>query len=563
MALLTSKHLVGPDFSKATVERIHADWAKCIGRNGAGYERMYRDHLANLRAVLGRKPTDPPKGVFGRFVGRTKIAGNSIDDVAAYRFAICFASRQYLTGHGARQATQKQLALLHDEYMELIRDLLDVPDRVLTRTPLPRAKGTLGEVAQAAVLSYFHHSDFSAQGRRLRVEAARLVPQLLKRFPYLDSNLIVSILSDHPDLVDEVARLIHDVFRGSGTGRDGGPYGWIGMDMTGFSAQRENPFQKNGPKIMARVLEDAADWPRENLSDLAQVFAFDPLELTIGTAQEEAQKALDGIAREKARLAEGFDGPDNPISPQKAEQFSRERLESAKARLKQIETAFDLVREAHFTAAAKHLAKANGARKTTEIIARALPVDLAAPLKEALREADAIRKRPVTFPMPKASDNRFKDIGLKLMVIDELMYAQKRLLPRFDIRQFAQEWGTREISIEDDGYDIIPEAMMYFKNLAIPDELLAHIEVLTQKSGLDGGGGVMDQMVPFWDPGGGDGPVPVTNKALSDLHLLPNLKCIVGLDHDVNKPTPRKLLQELQQRGVNTIPESYAIWGKA
>ncbi|PRZ45626.1 hypothetical protein R1T40_22050 (plasmid) [Tritonibacter scottomollicae] len=562
VVLLTSKHLVDSDFNSATVQLIHADWAKCIGRDVSDYEGMFQDHLVNLRAVLGSEPAPRPRGLFNRLFGSSNVDGNSTD-VSVYRFAICFASGKYLTGHGARQATQQQLNLIHAEHLKLIRALLDVPDRVMTNTPLPGAKGTLGEVAGAALLSYFHHTDFGPQGRRLRAEAAHLVPKLLRRFAYLDSNLIVSILGDHPSLVDEAGSLIQDIFRDPGHDPERGPYGWIGQNMTGFYALREDPFQKYGPKIMAHVLADAAVWPRENLSNLARVFAFDPLDLTIGTAEEEAQKALDGIAREEARIAEGFDGPDNSISPQQAEQFSRERLKAAKARLKQIETGFDSVRAEHFTAAAKHLAKANGARKTVEIIARALPVDLAAPLKEALAKADAIKMQPVAFPMPKASDNRFKDIGLKFMVIDELMYVQKRLLPLFDIRQFAEEWTKREISIEDDGYDVIPEAMTYFKNLAIPGELLSHVEVLTQKSGLDGGGGgVIEQMVPFWDPGGGDGPVPVTNKAAVDLDLLPNLTCIVGLEHEVNEPKPRKLLQELEKRGINTIPESLAIWGK-
>lgn len=562
MTFLKSKHLLAPDFSRASVERIHADWAKCIGSDVADYERMYRDHLANLRAALGTKATDKPKGLFGRVFGRANLDEKSTNDMAIYRFAICFASGKYLTGHGARKAAHQQLNLIHSEHLELIHDLLELPDRVLTNTPLPRDHGTLGEVLEAALLSYFHHTDFGHQGKRLRTEAAQFVPTLLRRFPYLDSNLTVSILSDHPDLVDEAAGLIHDTFRDPDHDPESGSYGWIGLDMTGFHARREEPFQKNGPKIMSRVLEDAAEWPRASLSHLAHVFAFDPLDLTIGTAEEEAQKALDDIAREEVNLAKGFEGPDNPISPQQAEQFCRSRLKAAQARLKQVETEFETFRTDHYTTAAKHLAKANSARKTVEIIAKALPADLVAPLKEVLREAEAIKRRPVAFPMQKACENRFKDLGFKLMVIDELMYDQQCLLPIFDIRLFAEEWTKREISIEDDGYGIIPEARTYFKNLAIPDELLAHVEVLTQKSGLDGGGGVIQQMFPFWDPGAGDGPVPVTNKAVADLDLLPNLKCVVGLEHEVNKPRPLKLMKELEKRSINIIHESEALWGK-
>lgn len=44
MTHLTSRHLTGPDFTKAAVQRIHADWAKVIDRDVVDYEQMYQDH---------------------------------------------------------------------------------------------------------------------------------------------------------------------------------------------------------------------------------------------------------------------------------------------------------------------------------------------------------------------------------------------------------------------------------------------------------------------------------------------------------------------------------------
>lgn len=464
--------------------------------------------------------------------------------------------------HRARQAVHQQLISTHTEHLELIQELMDMPDRVMTDTPLPRAKGTLGEVAQAALHTYFYHALINPEGIGLRVDAAQLVPKLFSRFPYLDSRLTVGILENHPNLTDATAKIIHDAFAAPKNGLERGPFDKIAELMIGFHSRRDDPFQKNGQKIMARALADAADWPRDQLTYLANVFALNPLKLNIGTAEEEAQKALNIIARAEARLAIGFNDPDSLIPSQLDEQMTREGLEAAKSRLRQIETDFDSVIQNHFETAAKHLARANNIRKTVEIIVRAMPEDAAAALKAVLAEADVIKSRPSTFPMPKASENRFKDFGFKLMVIDELMYAQKRLLPLFDIRKFAKEWTKREISIEDDGDEIIPEAQKYFKNLPISDELLSHVKVLTQKSGLDGGGGVIEQMFPFWDPGVGDGPIPITNKAVADLNLLPNLERIVGLEHEVNKPIPRKLLQELEKRGIETVSESIALWGK-
>ena len=55
-------------------------------------------------------------------------------------------------------------------------------------------------------------------------------------------------------------------------------------------------------------------------------------------------------------------------------------------------------------------------------------------------------------------------------------------------------------------------------------------------------------MVPFGYPGAGNGPMPITIKAVTDLDLLPNLKCITGLEHKVNTPKPTKLLNVLVDR---------------
>lgn len=138
------------------------------------------------------------------------------------------------------------------------------------------------------------------------------------------------------------------------------------------------------------------------------------------------------------------------------------------------------------------------------------------------------------------------------MVIEELMYRRDALQPRFDIREFASEYDSREISVEDDGYAIIPEAETYFRNLAIPDELLAGIDSLHLSSGLDGGAGFMNQLWPFWDPGCGDEAIPLTEAAAADLALLPNLRQITGLEN--GNPGP-KLLAALAARGIVLLPE--------
>ena len=132
------------------------------------------------------------------------------------------------------------------------------------------------------------------------------------------------------------------------------------------------------------------------------------------------------------------------------------------------------------------------------------------------------------------------------------MYRQKILTPAFDIHEFAKEYDKREIDIETDGYNIIPEAKKYFQNLDIPNELLVKVETLHQSSGIDGGSRFMYQIFPFWDPGVGDDVVRITNKAIDDFALLPSLRRFSGLEN--SKPSP-KLLKSLKDKGVQVLNE--------
>ena len=121
-----------------------------------------------------------------------------------------------------------------------------------------------------------------------------------------------------------------------------------------------------------------------------------------------------------------------------------------------------------------------------------------------------------------------------------------------DIHALAAEYDKREIRVELEGYAIIPEAKTYFANLPITDDLLTRVTTLHQSSGMDGGPRHMDHLFPFWDPGAGDGPVPVTAKAVADLDLLPNLTRISGLEN--SKPN-RTLLAALKARGIALLHE--------
>lgn len=93
---------------------------------------------------------------------------------------------------------------------------------------------------------------------------------------------------------------------------------------------------------------------------------------------------------------------------------------------------------------------------------------------------------------PKGNCLFSSDINFKLMVIQKLMYEDEVLLPKFDVWAYAKQ---HKIDIESVGYDIILEALNYFKNLEIPMDLLIDIEELL----TDGGDEIYSQIIPFWD----------------------------------------------------------------
>jgi len=132
---------------------------------------------------------------------------------------------------------------------------------------------------------------------------------------------------------------------------------------------------------------------------------------------------------------------------------------------------------------------------------------------------------------------RFKDFNFKLAVIQRLMYEQNVLVPRFDVYEFVKGYTARQIDIEEEGYDIIPEVRQYFEQLKIPAETLPLVQEINQ----DGGDEIYGQLYPFWD-----GEDDVFNiQAADDAALLPNLKSVTLFYAD-----DERILEEFKQRGI-------------
>ncbi len=133
---------------------------------------------------------------------------------------------------------------------------------------------------------------------------------------------------------------------------------------------------------------------------------------------------------------------------------------------------------------------------------------------------------------------KFKDFNFKLTVINELMYVQEILKPKFDIYEFVESYKIRKISIDNEGYTIIPEVKDYFENLELSKEYLLSLEEVYQ----DGGNEIYMQLCPFWS--GEDDFFNI--KKSDDVLLTPNLKKIT-LFYDEDE----EILEQFRRKGID------------
>jgi hypothetical protein len=110
----------------------------------------------------------------------------------------------------------------------------------------------------------------------------------------------------------------------------------------------------------------------------------------------------------------------------------------------------------------------------------------------------------------------FADFNFKLAVIQELMYNKELLKPKFDLYEFVENYAAREIDIEEEGYEFIPEVTAYFEALEIDKKFAPEITELSQ----DGGDDIYGQLLRFWD--GEDDTFNIQN--FEDVKHFPNLK---------------------------------------
>ena len=128
----------------------------------------------------------------------------------------------------------------------------------------------------------------------------------------------------------------------------------------------------------------------------------------------------------------------------------------------------------------------------------------------------------------------------RLAIIQELMYQQNLLTPRFDVHDFSQDQGTRSFDVNEVGYDMIPSVRTWFRKLPVPARLAENVETLV----LDGGNDIYLQLIPLWD--GEDESFAIRSLSAEDLDLFPRLRSIDDIGGFLG-PRARSVLL---QRGI-------------
>jgi len=113
----------------------------------------------------------------------------------------------------------------------------------------------------------------------------------------------------------------------------------------------------------------------------------------------------------------------------------------------------------------------------------------------------------------------FKNFNFKLAIINHLMYEKKLLKPKFDIEDFVKKNG---LDLEEVGFEPIPQAIEYFKELEIDKSLGEKVG----KMEFWGGNEIYRQIWWFWD--GECDYFDITELTEEELKQFPKLKVTIN-----------------------------------
>lgn len=132
----------------------------------------------------------------------------------------------------------------------------------------------------------------------------------------------------------------------------------------------------------------------------------------------------------------------------------------------------------------------------------------------------AVRRASGAWKVPTATGPVLSlgSLPFKLAIMQELMFEQEVLEPRFDVHAFAADQGKR--SFDPDSFDgeTIPAVRTWFRKFPVPADAADQVVDLT----LDGGNDIYLQLAPLWS--GEDDRFLIRSISSEELAQFPNLK---------------------------------------
>ncbi|MDO4880913.1 MAG: hypothetical protein Q3983_06505 [Capnocytophaga sp.] len=128
------------------------------------------------------------------------------------------------------------------------------------------------------------------------------------------------------------------------------------------------------------------------------------------------------------------------------------------------------------------------------------------------------------WEIPKIGEEclSFTDFNFKLAIMQELMYNQEVLQPKFDVYDFCEDYSKREIDPEDYYERMIPEVKRWFNEYPIPVSFASLVTELY----FDGGNEIYSQLIPSWD--GESSIFNIKEITEEEIRQFPNWKVIQG-----------------------------------
>ena len=476
--------------NKSAIDKVRNRWKKRYDADSEEGAVFFNElHQTHLKLIAAYDGLDNPSSVL------------------LLNFQRAFVTDKY-TGYDLSKQFPTFLEV-HPVLLKEISRLMKLDNQLHLEHPNGLRQGDTGEIIENIFSLYFYH--LTSPELAPRADVMKLILPFYSKYADRESELVVSLLETNEDGIQSMAGLIEIALTQQLANEHAVGNRFLD-EMISIDSTREDYAHQHAVKILSALLGGPVQWTDEQIEQLVSRLVLQPLELSDGKPEELLlAETTEAIKRFK-----------------KLPELKRQ----SQAKKEQIESGFSAYIESEYQAAAVFYRKSKIRQKTLKLLLDKFGDHQALlPVRRLIQTAEN-KGSAKQYDVNQKPTIPFADFGFKLLVIEELMYRQELLQPKFDIRAFAKEYEVRDISVDDDGYEVIPEALAYYQDLDIPQSLLEKVATLTSDNGVGGGMEIVNQYHPFWDPGSGDELIHLTPMIVEDLKKTPNLRQITFIGED-------------------------------